>query len=353
MRWLRLASGRRVAVDGRMSTRQRVIVFAIGVVLGITLLSLMPRPDRSERQRHPWHEQTAPDGYYPLTVKDGFGREVVVERQPRWFISLAPSVTQMLFAMGMGDHLMAVTDYCDYPAGAVEIQQMGRSIGRMDTPDLERILEFAPDIVLGSTHTDIAIFRRLHNPPRTTALALRHDSMEDVFADIATLARLTGVPGKGARLLSDLRGRVAEAAAEVPLHETAPRVLYLLGIDAGLSPGFAPGRGAWISDLIERAGGESVTARLAQQWGTPSPEALLDLAPEVLIVTDGRTPGEQEALRRRIERLPRHGLWAEIPAVRENRIHIVDPDLFAIPGPRMPEMLEVLVQTIWQESGRY
>ncbi|MCC5807617.1 MAG: ABC transporter substrate-binding protein [Opitutales bacterium] len=335
-----------------MSTRQRVIVFAIGVVLGIVLLSLLPRPDRSDRPRHPWHEQTAPEGYYPLSVEDGFGREVVVERQPRWFISLAPSVTQMLFAMDMGDHLMAVTDYCDYPEAAAEIRHMGRSIGRMDTPDLERILEFSPDIVLGSTHTDIAIFRRLHNPPRTTTLALRHDSMDDVFADIATLARVTGVPGKGARLLSELRERVADATAAVPADAAPPRVLYLLDIDSGLSPGFAPGRGAWISDLIERAGGESVTARLAQQWGTPSREALLDLAPEILIVTDGRSAGEREALRRRLERLPRHALWSEIPAVRENRIHIVDPDLFAIPGPRMPEMLEVLVQKLWQDKQR-
>lgn len=335
-----------------MSTRQRVIVFAIGVILGITLLSLMPRPDRSDRPRHPWHEQTAPDGYYPLTVKDGFGREVAVKRQPRWFISLAPSVTQMLFAMGMGDHLMAVTDYCDYPEEAAEIQQMGRSIGRMDTPDLERILEFAPDIVFGSTHTDVAIFRRLHNPPRTTALALRHDSMDGVFADIATLARVTGVPGKGARLLADLRERVAAATAAVPPREAPPRVLYLLSIDSGLAPGFAPGEGAWISDLIERAGGESVTARLAQQWGTPSAEALLGLAPEILIVTDGRTAGEQEALRRRLERLPRHSLWSEIPAVRDGRIHIIDPELFSIPGPRMPEMLEVLVASLWGDFAR-
>lgn len=333
-----------------MSTRQRVVVFAIGVILGIVLLSLMPRPDRAERPRHPWHEQTAPEGYYPLTMRDGFGREVEFERQPRWFVSLAPSVTQMLFAMGMGDHLMAVTDYCDHPAEAADLQRQGRTVGRMDTPDLERIVEYAPDFVVGSTHTDGAIYRRLHNPPRTVAMALRHESLDEVLADIATLARATGVPGKGARLLRELRGRIEAATAEIPKTKPPRRVLYLLDIDASLMPGFAPGRGTWISDLIHRAHGESVTARLAQQWGPPSVEALLDLAPEVILVTDGRTRGEKDALRRRIERLPGHSLWAEIPAVRAGRVHILDPDLFAIPGPRMPEMLEILADTIWPET---
>lgn len=330
-----------------MSMKQRVLIFCVGAFLGMAILLIMPRPDRSERPRHPWHAQTAPEGYYPQSAEDGFGRSIQFTRQPRWMISLAPSVTEILFALDLGDHLMAVTDYCDFPEEARQMQANGRTVGRMDAPDLERIAEYGPDLVLGSTLTDAAFYRRLHNPPRTLALALRHESLESLYADIALVARVVGLPGHGNRLLTEIRERIAASQAQLPLDQKRRKVLYLLDLPEDLMPGFSPGQGTWVSDLIESCHAENVTSSLAQSWGVPSREALIGLAPDVLILQDGRTDPEKEALRRHIARLPDDPLWRHIPAVREQRIALVDPRLFAIPSPRVPEMIEDLTTAIW------
>jgi iron complex transport system substrate-binding protein len=182
-----------------MNRQQKILTYLVGFVLGCLILFAIPRQDRDKPKEHPWHAQTAPDGYYPIEITDDYGRTVRLERQPRHFISLAPSITEILFAMDMGDHLMAVTQWCTWPEEAKALRDAGAHVGSIDQPNRETIAAYRPDLIIGTELTPPEIFGAIENPPRTVAMALRHQSMEDILEDVKQIGMVTGVPGKALR----------------------------------------------------------------------------------------------------------------------------------------------------------
>jgi len=332
-----------------MSRGQKVMVYVMGFLLGLLVLAVLPEREGVHAREHPWHAQTAPDGYYPLTVTDDHGREIAVERQPRHFISLAPSVTELLFAMEMGDHLVAVTQWCDYPEQAKALRDAGASIGNMDTPNREMIAAYRPDIVIGSRHTPPEVYGLLHQPPRTLALAIEHDSLDDLYGDIRTLGTVLGVPGHAVKLLARLREAQAAVDARVAPHRAGEpkRVVLLYGIEDGLIPGWSPGLGTWIGDLIERAHGVNIAAASGSSWGQISLEALAAADPEVILLIDGRDDAERAALREKVARLADHPVWRHVSAVREGRIAILETGPMTIPGPRMTDAYRLIADALW------
>jgi|GEM_PF-1208904 len=332
-----------------MARGQKVLIYGIGVLLGMMILTVMPR--KEPKEPHPWHEQTAPDGYYPLTFTDDYGRELTLERQPRWFVSLAPSITEMLFAMEMGDHLLAVTEWDAYPAKAKALRDAGSSVGAIDQPDLEIIAGLGPDLVIASGHTPAAVLGRIEQLSPARAVSLHHESFADVLADIGQLGRLAGVPGRALALIRSLEARKNVILDLVDSRrEHAPcRAVILLHLEEGLLPGWSPGAGTWMGDLIEMAHGENIAARLGASWGQLSLEAVLAADPEVIFVKDGATPAAQERLRARVESLAQHPVWSQVSAVRNNRIVMVENGPFSIPGPRMVEALATVAQGLWPD----
>lgn len=329
--------------------REKVLAYAIGVALGCLILLAIPRREKSEPARHPWHAQTAPEGTYPMRFTDDMGRTVTFERQPRHFISLAPSVTEILFAMDMGDHLVAVTQWCTYPEAARRLRDSGAQVGSIDQPNREAIAAYRPDLVLGTDLTPPEVYAVLQNPPRTVAVALRHDSMDDVIEDVKAIGRITGVPGRALGLIHRLkaeRAAVEERLARVAA-QPRQRVLFLLSIEAGARPGWAPGRGTWVGSLIEAAHGENVAAALGLAWGEVSMEALVALNPSVILVRDGETPEQQARLLAEIENLPAHPVWRQVRAVQDGRVHLVPHAPLNIPGPRIMQAFSAIAERLW------
>lgn len=328
------------------------IAYLIGFALGCVILVGILR-NREPRAPHPWHAQTAPEGTYPLTVTDAYGRAVEIVRQPRFIISLAPSITEILFAMDMGDHLLAVSRWCDYPAEARALRDSGASIGGIDRPDREAIAAYRPDLILGSTLTPPEIFPLLESPPRTRALALRHESVEEILADIRTIGRILGVPGHALRLLQRMQAEAAAvdtAIAALPPPAVPPAVLFLLSIEPDLQPGWVPGKGTWIDDLILRAKARNVAADLGKSWGALSLESLLALNPEILIVRDSQNPAEAAQLRETLAGLAQHPVWRHVTAVHDQRIHIVPHGPLNIPGPRLMQAYAAIAAAIWPNA---
>lgn len=331
-----------------MRSKQKWLVYGLGVALGCGILWLFP--ERAPSGKHPWHAQTAPEGYYPLTVTDDYGREVTLATQPRWLISLAPSITEMLFAMGMGDHLLAVTEWDTYPEKARMLRDVGGNVGAMDQPDLEAITGLYADLVLASNLTPATVLDKVTRG-RTQALSLHHESFEDVLADVAQLGRVLGVPGKALALQATLRSRRDEIVAGVNevSSEHRLRAVILLQLEDGLQPGWSPGEGTWLGDLVVMAGGENVAAALGRSWGQISLEGLLAADPEVIFVKAGVSAGANERLRQRIEGLSSHPVWQQMTAVKNGRIVVVPNGPFSIPGPRMVDALEIIAAGLWPE----
>ncbi|MFP4282304.1 MAG: ABC transporter substrate-binding protein [Opitutales bacterium] len=336
----------------KRSGAEKIFIYLVGVVLGLFILQLMPRKERSN-EPHPWHAQTAPEGTYPLTVTDDYGREVELAEQPRWIVSLAPSMTETLFAMDMGDHLSAVTEWDTYPERARTLRDQGFSVGSLDQPDIERIYTLPADVVLGSKLTPRHVYEKIQRERRPKALAFDASSLDDFLGqDLPALGRLLGVPGKALDLVKALRERRAAVAERLaPVRDEPPRrVVLLLGLEDNLAPGWSPGSGTWLDALIAEAHGENAAAALGTQWGQFPLEGLLAAEPDVIFIKDGDTPAEAAVLREQLARLPEHPVWRHLRAVREGRLVILPSGPVNIPGPRMLDLLEALSAGTWPEA---
>jgi len=336
-----------------MTKGRKILTYATGFALGCLILLALPREVDRPRE-HPWHAQTAPEGTYPMEVTDDLSRTVHLDDQPRHFISLAPSITEMLFAMEMGDHLMAVTRWCTYPEAAKALRDAGAHIGSMDQPDRELIATYRPDLILGTDLTPSEVYSLLENPPGTVALALAHESIDDVLEDIKTIGLATGVPGKAVRLISKLKTEIARTETLVEAHRSAPppRVLVLLSIEADNQPGWTPGEGTWVDDLLEKAHAVNAAAEMGPSWGEVSLEALMAMDPEIILLRKGNSEEEQQQLTRIVQGLRSHPVWSTLQAVREDRVHWLPNGPLSIPGPRIGEAFGAIAQAIWEGADK-
>lgn len=269
-----------------------------------------------------------------LTVRDMLGRDVTLPAPPARIVSLVPSATEILFGLGADDRLVGVTDYCDFPAAA----RQKRSVGGMVSPSLETIVALRPDLVIatdeGNREETFAQLRRLRIP----IFLVRAHRLADVAAVIARLAELTGRPDAARAMIEPMERRVAavrRAVAPFP----RPRVLYVVWPE----PLIVPGRDAIVSDLIDAAGGASITAGDGDAYPRFSLEAAVARNPEVIILaTHGAGTGK--ASKEKFER------FASLAAVRAGRLHTADGDLMHRYTPRVVDGLERLARAIHPEA---
>lgn len=271
-----------------------------------------------------------------FTVKDSEGRTVVLPAPPGRIISLVPSVTEIIYALGGQDRLVGVTDFCDWPP---EARQKPR-VGGMLAPNLEIIVSLRPDLVLatseGNSRETFDQLERLGVP----MFAVRAHRLSDVMTLIAQLGQLTGRQSAVGPLTEALSRRV-RAVRDAVRPYPRPRVLYVLWPD----PLIVPGREGFVTELIELAGGASVTAQEPAAYPRFSLEAVAARAPEVIILARHGGDGTPIA-RASWERL------TTLPAVRTGRVYSVDGTYLHRYGPRVVEGLETLARLIHPEAFR-
>jgi iron complex transport system substrate-binding protein len=273
----------------------------------------------------------------PITITDPTGRRLELPGPPARVISLVPSVTEILFALGADDLLVGVTTFCDYPLAA----RQKPVIGSMLDPSLETIVALRPDLVVatraGNRHETFEQLVRLGLP----VYLVDPTSLPDATELIARLAELVGRRRAGAALLADLDRRV-RAVTERVAGRPRPRVLYVLWPD----PLIVPGRHALVTDLIARAGGESVTAAAGEAYPRWSVEAAIARAPEVIMLARHGAGIGHPVAREKWDRL------TSLPAIRSGRIHEVHGDVLHRYGPRVVGGLEILARLIHPEAFR-
>ena len=269
-----------------------------------------------------------------LTVTDQTGRTLELPGPPRRIVSLVPSVTEILYALGQEGHLVGVTDFCDYPPAA----RAKPSVGSMVGPSLEAIVALRPDLVVlttaGNRDETFVQLQRLGLP----VYVVNPTSLAQALDLVDQLARLTGRPEAAAPVVGELRRRVREVAARV-VARPRPRVLYVVWPE----PLVVPGRGAIVSELIELAGGRSITAASGEGYPRYSVEAAVAQGPEVILLARHASPASPIAR----EQWAR---FATLPAIRQGRMHDVDGNLLHRYGPRMVDGLERLARLLHPEA---
>lgn len=290
--------------------------FRIAVTLAVALsgLAIGPRAEAGE-------------------VTDMLGRRVRVPDHAARIVSLAPSITETVFALGEGDRLVGVTDYCDYPPEATRKPR----VGGISTPSFEAILALRPDLVLATSESNYAEHVQRLASLGLAVYVIRPVDFETVLQSIERIGAVIGREAAGRARVASMR-RDAEAIVRAVAGAPRPRVLYVVWPN----PLIAPGRGTLISELIQRAGGESITGDEPLPYPRLSLETVVERRPDRIIV--GRHGQETvEELLRGWERL------GSVGAVREGRVYGVDGDLVHRPGPRMIEALRELARVIHPE----
>lgn len=276
----------------------------------------------------------APAAGHALTVTDMTGRMLTLAAPPQRIVSLVPSATELIFALGGEDRLVGRTDYCDFPPAALDKP----TVGSMLTPSLERIVTLKPDLVLatdaGNREETYAEIVRLGIP-----VYLVHANRVVELLDVAArLGELTGRQAAVAPLRARLQARIGEVAAAVK-GLPRPRVLYVLWPE----PLLVPGRDAIVTELIGLAGGDSITAAEAGNYPHFSVEAAVARGPEVIVLArhgSGSGPIPRDPWER----------FSSLPAVKNRRIHAVDGNLLHRYGPRVVDGLRALARAIHPEA---
>lgn len=270
-----------------------------------------------------------------LTVVDPTGRTVLLAGPPRRIVSLVPSATEILFAIGAEDTLVGVTDFCDYPPAA----RKKPSVGGMVAPSLETIAALKPDMVIAtSAGNGDAVFGQLTRLG-IPVYAVDPTRVADVLDLISRLGALTGREAAAAKLAADLSARI-KAVVDRVTGLRRPRTLYVLWPE----PLIVPARGVLVTELLALAGADSVTANAGEGYPRYSLEAAIASAPELIVLPS--RDGAQAALAR--EKWQR---FTALPAVKAGRVYSVSADLMHRYGPRVVDGLEQLARLIHPERS--
>lgn len=251
----------------------------------------------------------------------------------RRIISLAPSVTEILFALGAGNDVVGVSTYCDYPPEVTAIRRVGTFL----TPNVEEIVALQPDVIIGvPTPGNEGPVRSLRSLGLNVVI-VGGDSMRQMRESIKVIARVIGRPAAGRDLLGRLDTRLAAIRERV--REVPPRRVLMV---VGERPLVAVGPGTFPDELLRMAGGINVAGGTGLTWPHVSIEAVIAWAPEVIIDTSMGT--EENA--RRLDFWKR---FPSLPAVRDRRVYGFRSYQLLRPGPRIVDALDILARTIHPE----
>jgi cobalamin transport system substrate-binding protein len=269
-------------------------------------------------------------------TRDMLGRDVTLAAPPKRIVSLVPSVTEILYALNAEPLLVGVTDFCDFPPEA----RRQPKVGGMVAPSLEAIIALKPDLVIATTEgTREDTFTQLARVGVPVYLVAAHH-VADATSLMRRLGELTGREGAAGPLVARLEQRI-EAVKKAVLPLARPRVLYVLWPE----PLIVPGRAALVTELIQLAGGQSLTADDPNAWPRYSLEAAVARNPEVILLANhgaGTGAVSMDKWRR----------LASLPAVKSGRLLSINGDLMHRYGPRFVDGLEQLARAIHPEAFR-
>jgi iron complex transport system substrate-binding protein len=266
-------------------------------------------------------------------VTDEAGRRVLVPRKIDRIVSLAPNLTEIVFAVGAGNRLVGRTRYCDYPAEAKAVAEIGDTM----TPSIERIIALKPQVVLVSTASQLETFTRQLNDQHIAVYVTNPQSLDDVFRSIQSLGEMFGESARAATLVAELTRR-AEAVNSATKQTKPVKVFY----QVSGSPLYTIGHDAYLTDLVRRAGGISVTADVATAFPRFSDEAALAARPEAIILPTGGSMGAANSTV--------SAALKNSPAVLSNRVYKINDDHLSRPGPRLVDGLEEMARALHPEA---
>ena len=304
----------------KSNTTNFKLILALALIAAAFALSCSSRRESSPQQGTPEMRE----------VTDEAGKRVRLPLRPQRVVTLAPNLTEIVYAIGAGERLVGNTTFCDYPAEAKQVAKVGDTL----QPNIERIIALKPEVIFVSTASQLETFTKQLNERGIAVFVTDPHDLEGVFRSIKTLGELLGHEAQAEKLVGDLRARAATVEEAV---KTRPPVTVFYQVSP--SPLWTAGRKSWITDLIRRAGGKSVTGEVEGEWMRYSDEAALASRPEAIIMATSSD-----------EKLDVAAALQKSPAALNKHVYGINGDYLSRPGPRLVEGLEQIARVLHPEA---
>lgn len=274
-----------------------------------------------------------------LSLPDGMGGEISLARAAERIVSLAPSNTEVLFAVGAGKQVVAREDFSNYPEEAKALPSVGGNMGQYN---LEQMLSLKPDLVLASPLTAPEVLQGMQDLKLPVLVVPNPKTLDEMYANLELVGKATGHAEQAAQLAADLKAREQKIVDVVAKAASKPLVFYELDATEPSKP-WTSGPGTFVDLLVGMAGGQNLGAELQGEWAQISQEELIVKDPDIILLGDslygGITPEQVAA---------RPG-WGGIKAVKANQVYTFNDDLVSRPGPRMVDGLAELARVLHPE----
>ncbi|MBS1794873.1 MAG: cobalamin-binding protein [Acidobacteria bacterium] len=269
--------------------------------------------------------QSAPASGQMRDIADDLGRKLKIPEKVERVVSLAPNLTENIFAVGAGDRLVGVTTFCNYPEEARKIAKVGDTMN----PNMETIIALKPQIVFISTASQLETFTKTLEAAGITVFVADPKNLDDVLTNLRQLGDIFGTLERSTVLLNELQERIVAVDETV---RDKPKVKTFVQISK--EPLFTIGKDSFLTALVERAGGASVTKDVATAYPKISKETALALNPEAIVLSESP------------DNLEPNEVFKNSPAVKNKKIFKIDADILSRPGPRLVTALEQLAENL-------
>jgi len=307
------------------TTPVKIIIMCLAVILFIGLfVSCASKPEAT----------TAPP---PTIITDQLGRTVELPANPQRIISLAPSNTEILFALGLGDRIVGVTDYDNYPPEA----KTKPSVGEYVNPNIEGIVAMNPDLILGTEAQSAEYYQQIESRG-LKIVAISPKTFDEVLDSITLIGKITGADKAAAALTASMEKRIKAVTDKTSKLSEAqkPSVFYILWDD----PLMTAGKGTFTDEMITKAGGVNIFGDL-ESYPTVSLENVLAADPQIMVAGVGTNEGEQEPF----QFITGEARLQDTSARQNNRVYSINMDIVSRPGPRIVDALEQFAHIIHPE----
>lgn len=274
--------------------------------------------------------------FQPGTYTDDMGRPVAIDQVPERLVSFGPSITEILFALGLEEKVVGVSSYSDYPEAAESKPEIGDAFN----PSLEKIVDLEPDLVLTVKQEQL---NKELDDLGIKFMVLDPEDIDAILKDIELVGEITGTAKEAEELVEGMRESMSQVSTLV---EDSPKPSVFFIVDAtDLALPWTAGSGSFIDALITMAGGENVAGETPGAWVQFSLEQIVSSDPEIIVIQTmtGGVPTVSK------DELEEHPVWGEMTAVKQGRICFIDGDLVSRPGPRIVQGLEEVAKAIHPE----
>lgn len=289
-------------------------------------------------------QQSATQG--PITITDDLGYVTTLDTVPQRIVSMAPANTQFIFALGVGDKVVGVTQYDDYPYDFSAWFEAGNmtNIGGFSTPNIETIVSLEPDLILATTIHEGKITPNLRSMGYKV-ITTNPNSINDIYKDITMLGKATGAQDKANELINQISSQISDIQSKIAAANIAdkPTVYYEVYFDeSGI---MTAGSTSWINDVIAKAGGINIFADLEGQYPTTSSEVIVQRNPSVILLPTNMGTGTPSY--GSVDDVKARPGWNTIDAIVNNRLFVVEQDLFNQPGPRVGDQVQAVAACLY------